>query len=86
MARPDAADGEKMSTSIQLDPVTEQRLERLVRQTGRAKADYLSEWIANGLEEIEDAELAAAVMERVRKGQEKIYSAEEVRKDLGLDD
>ena len=73
-----------MATSIKLDPVSEKRLDRLVRQTGRPKQYYLSAWIANGLDDIEDAEIAAATMERVRKGQEKVYSADEVRQDLDL--
>jgi len=30
--------------------------------------------------------LAAVTVERVRKGEEKVYTAEQVRKDLGLGD
>ena len=75
-----------MATSIRLAPGIEQRLDFLAAQTGRTKAYYLREIIERGLEEMEDYYLAAAVLERVRKGQEKVYSAEEVRKDLGLDD
>lgn len=74
-----------MATSIRLDPVIEQRLDHLAAQTGRTKAYYLRELVANGLEDLEDFYLAAATMERVRKGEEKIYSASQVRKDLGLD-
>ena len=43
---------------------------------------YLRELVAKGLEDLEDYYLAAATMERVRKGEEKVYSAEEIRKDL----
>ena len=75
-----------MATSIRLDPTTEQRLDRLAAQTGRTKAYYLRELIENGLDDLEDYYLADATMERVRKGEEKVYSTEEVRKDLGLDD
>ncbi len=75
-----------MATSIRLDPVTEQRLDRLAAQTGRTKAYYLRELIENGLDDLEDYYLADATMERVRKGEEKVYSTEEIRKDLGLDD
>ena len=75
-----------MATSIRLAPETEQRLDYLATHTGRTKAYYLRELVANGLDDLEDYYLAAATMERVRKGEEKVYSAEQVRKDLGLDD
>ncbi|OYY94030.1 MAG: CopG family transcriptional regulator [Hydrogenophilales bacterium 28-61-23] len=74
-----------MATSIRLDPAVEQRLDFLAAQTGRTKAYYLREIIENGLEEMEDYYLAAEVLERVRKGDEAVMSAAEVRKDLGLD-
>ena len=35
---------------------------------------------------MEDYYLAADVLERVRKGQVQVYSAAEVRRELGLDD
>jgi RHH-type transcriptional regulator, rel operon repressor / antitoxin RelB len=75
-----------MATSIRLEPATEQRLNRLAARTGRTKAYYLRELIQNGLDDLEDYYLAAATVERVRKGEEKVYSAQEMRKDLGLDD
>ena len=74
-----------MATSIRLDPDVEQRLDHLAAHTGRTKAYYLRELVARGLEDLEDYYLAAATMERVRKGEENVYSADEVRKDLGLD-
>lgn len=75
-----------MATSIRLEPQTEQRLDFLAAQTGRTKAFYLREVIERGIDEIEDYYLAADVLERVRKGEEKVYSTAQVRKDLGLDD
>ena len=75
-----------MATSVRLDPVIEQRLDQLAARTGRTKAYCLRELVTNGLDDLEDYYLAAATMERVRKGEEKVYSAEQVRKDLGLDD
>jgi len=75
-----------MATSIRLDPVLEQRLDHLAAQTGRTKAYYLRELVASGLDDMEDFYLASATMERVRKGEEKTYSAEQVRSELGLDD
>ena len=75
-----------MATSIRLDPEVEQRLDFLSSQTGRTKAYYLRQIIENGLDDLEDYYLATEVLERVRKGQEKVHSAAEVRKDLGLED
>ena len=74
-----------MATSIRLDPAVEQRLDRLAAQTGRTKAYYLRELVANGLGDLEDYYLAAATVERVRKGEEAVFTSEQVRKDLGLD-
>jgi RHH-type transcriptional regulator, rel operon repressor / antitoxin RelB len=73
-----------MATSIRLDPDIEQRLERLAAQTGRTKAYYLRELVTSGLEDLEDFYLAAATMERVRKGEERIYTLDEAERDLGL--
>ena len=75
-----------MATSIRLSSEVEQRLDFLASQTGRTKAFYLREIIERGLDDMEDYYLAADVVERVRKGQEKVYSADEVRQSLGLDD
>jgi len=74
-----------MTISIRLDPEIEARLDQLAAQTGRAKSYYLRELIEGGLDDLEDFYLADATMERVRKAQEKIVSATEVRKELGLD-
>jgi len=73
-------------TSIRLAPETEQRLDYLASHTGRTKAYYLREIIEKGIEEMEDYYLAAEVLERVRKGQESVHSAANVRAELGLDD
>ena len=75
-----------MATSIRLDPEIEQRLDHLAAQTGRTKAYYLRELVTNGLEDLEDYYLAAATMERIRKGKEHVFTLEEVERDLGLAD
>ena len=74
-----------MPTSIRLAPEIERRLNFLATQTGRSKAFYLRELIENGLADLEDYYLAADVLERVRKGQERVHSAADVRAELGLD-
>ena len=73
-----------MPTSVRLDPDIEIRLTALSTQTGRTKAYYLREIIRNGLEDAEDYYLAQAVMERVRTGEEKIFTLDEVEAQLGL--
>ena len=75
-----------MATSIRLAPETEQRLDYLAAHTGRTKAYYLRELIEQGIEDMEDYYLGAEVLERVRKGQEEVHSAANVRTHLGLDD
>ncbi len=75
-----------MATSIRLSAKAEQRLDFLAAQTGRTKAFYLRQMIESGLDDLEDYYLAANVLERVRKGEEKIHSSVQVRSDLGLDD
>jgi RHH-type transcriptional regulator, rel operon repressor / antitoxin RelB len=75
-----------MATSIRLPEDVERRLDLLAEKTGRTKAFYIREMILNHLDEIEDYYLAADVVERLRKGQERTFSAREVRRDLGLDD
>ncbi len=75
-----------MPTSIRLDPDIESRLDALARETGRTKAFYLRELIRNGLEDMEDIYRADQVMERIRRGEERTYSLEEVSAELGLDD
>lgn len=75
-----------MATSIRLDPVTEQRLNHLTTATGRTKAFYLRELVERGLEDLEDYYLAENTMQRVHQGQERIYSLDEVERELGLAD
>ena len=68
-----------MTVSIRLDPLIEQRLDRLASQTGRSKSYYLRELIESGLDDLEDYYLADATMEKVRKGQEVVVDSSEVR-------
>lgn len=75
-----------MATSVRLAPETEQRLDFLASHTGRTKAYYLRTIIEQGIEDMEDYYLAAEVLERIRKGQEKVHTSADVRRDLGLDD
>ncbi len=75
-----------MATSIRLTPEDEKRLESLVSRTGGTKDFYLREIIERGLEDLEDYFVAADVLNRLRSGSEKNYTASEARKKLALDD
>ena len=70
--------------SLRLSPDIESRLEALARKTGRTKSYYAREAILEKIEDMEDAYLGGRVLERVRKGEEEVLSAEEMWR--GLDD
>ena len=74
-----------MPTSVRLDPAGETRLEQLAKATGRSKAFYLRELIEGGIDDLEDAYLGAAVLERIRSGKEQTHSIDDVVAELGLD-
>ena len=67
---------------IQLPEDVEARLEYLAQQTGRSKSSYAREAILEKIEDMEDVYLAEQVLERVRKGEEEIISAEDMWRDL----
>jgi RHH-type rel operon transcriptional repressor/antitoxin RelB len=72
--------------ALRLPPEVEERLEALAKATGRSKSFYVREALLEHLDDMEDAYLAAATLERVRLGKERVFTTEQLRKDLGLDD
>lgn len=75
-----------MPTSIRLDPELERCLDKLVKETGRSKSFYLHEMIRRSFEDVYDYYVAEAAMERLRRGEERTYTLDEVSAELGLDD
>ena len=75
-----------MATCIRLTHEIEERLNFLSAQTGRTKAYYLRQIIEKGLYDLEDYYLASEVLERIRKGEDKIFSIDEVEQSLDLAD
>ena len=73
-----------MATTVRLKPATEQRLDQLAQLTGRTKAFYLLQLIEAGLDDLENPYLGVEVAERIRHGQERTYSLDDVVSELGL--
>lgn len=67
-------------TSVRLRPDQEDALNRLARETGRTKSHYVKEALDRFLEDRADYLLALSVIER----DERRYSADQVRRELGL--
>ena len=74
-----------MTTEIQLPPEIERRLDSLAKQTGIPKAELLLQAIENGLYDVADYYRAHETLERIRRGEEQIYTSDEVSAHLGLD-
>ena len=70
---------------VRLPAEMERRLDALARETGRTKSFYVREAILEHLDNLEDIYLAEQVLERVRQGEERVYTSEEVERILGLE-
>jgi RHH-type rel operon transcriptional repressor/antitoxin RelB len=66
--------------AVRISAELETRLDRLAKLTGRTKTFYVREAIEAHLEDLEDAYLAASVLEDIRTGREKLVSLEDVVK------
>ncbi|WP_264317579.1 type II toxin-antitoxin system RelB family antitoxin [Acidithiobacillus concretivorus] len=60
----------------------EKRLDALAKATGRTKSYYVREALLEHLDDMEDAYLAEATLERVRRGDERVLGSEEFWRDL----
>ncbi len=65
---------------IQLDPETEERLQRLAKLTGRSESSYAQEAITEFLDDLEDSQIATERLKTTGRS----FSAEEVKRELGL--
>lgn len=72
--------------AIRLPAEIEQRLDFLAKETGRTKTFYAREAILNYIEDLEDVYLSQQVLERVKRGEERIYSSKEVEEMLNAMD
>jgi RHH-type rel operon transcriptional repressor/antitoxin RelB len=70
---------------VRLPAEIERRLDALANETGRTKSFYVREAILEHLDNLEDIYLAEQVLERVRRGEERVYTSEEVERMLDLE-
>ncbi len=75
-----------MPTSVRLPKELEQRLTTLAADTGRSKAFYIREAIAEYIEDLEDIYLAEKRLADIKSGKSRTYTLEEVEQRLGLAD
>ncbi|MDD9988267.1 MAG: DUF6290 family protein [Spirochaetaceae bacterium] len=61
--------------TVRLPEEIEARLQALAKATGRSMSYYVRQAIVEKLEEMADAHLGAAVMERIRSGEERVLSS-----------
>ncbi|MCJ8052686.1 DUF6290 family protein [Shinella curvata] len=73
-------------TAIRLPDETYERLQTLAARTGRTATYYIREAIEQHIEDLEDIYLAEQELERVRRGESRVYSLKEVEDELGLGD
>lgn len=72
--------------AIRLPEEIESRLEHLAQATGRTKTFYAREAIERYIEDLEDIYLAEETSRRIDQGTERLYTLEEMRQELGLED
>lgn len=72
--------------AVQIPEDLDNRLNALARRTGRSKSSFVREALMHQIDDIEDYYLGMETLERIRKGEERVYTSAEARRELGLDD
>ena len=72
--------------AVRIPEDLDNRLNTLASRTGRSKNSFVREALLHQLDDIEDYYLGMETLERIRNGEEKLYSSAEARRELGLDD
>ena len=72
--------------AIRLPEEIEFRLDALAKATGRTKTFYVREAIIEHLSDLEDLYMAEQVVRRIRSGEEKTSTLDDVEARLGLAD
>ncbi|WP_143436856.1 DUF6290 family protein [Ignatzschineria sp. F8392] len=75
---------EKM-LAIELPEELSTRLTALAHKAGISEEEYVKEALLEHITDIEEAQIAEQILERIHQGQESTYSSKEVRRRLGLE-
>lgn len=73
------------NVSLRLPVDLIERIESLAKLTGRSRTFYMQEAIKQKLEDLEDIYLAEQALIDIRSGKSRLYTLDEVGKELGLD-
>jgi RHH-type rel operon transcriptional repressor/antitoxin RelB len=73
-------------TAIRLPDDVHLRLQKLANRTGRTATFYMLEAIEEHLDDLEELYLAERISARVKSGESRTYTLDEVERDLGLAD
>lgn len=73
------------NVSLRLPVDLIERIESLAKLTGRSRTFYMQEAIKQKLEDLEDIYLAEQALIDIRSGKSRLYTLDEVEKELGLD-
>lgn len=76
----------RVATSVKLSQESEEKLEALARRTGRSKSFYLRQAIETHIDRLVWEYDVLDRAEKVRSGQVRTYSLDEVKDILDLDD
>ena len=60
------------------------RIDALAKRTSRTRNFLINQAVEHSLEDLEDIYLAEQVLEEIKTGKQKVYSLEEVEKELTL--
>jgi RHH-type rel operon transcriptional repressor/antitoxin RelB len=69
-------------TAVRLPTATYGRLKALAEKTGRTTTYYIREAVEEHLDDLEDIYLAEQTLERIKRGEEEVISAEEFWRDM----
>jgi RHH-type rel operon transcriptional repressor/antitoxin RelB len=73
-------------TAVRLPDELNERLMALAKRTGRTASYYVREALEQHIDDLEDIYLAEQTLERLRRGEERTYTLDEVERELGLAD